>query len=125
MNNNTHKNTNLGIILTGVGIGNMDVTGRVRRVTYNSETWTAFQEGDILVTESTNITMVPMMEKAGAIVVVDGGLTSHAAIVGLNLGKPTIIRATDALKYLLNGDLVRVEASTGNICSTLENSLAS
>ncbi len=125
MKKSTNKQSNTNIILSGVGLGNNHVTGRVRKITYNSETWTTFQEGDILVTDSTNITMIPLMEKAGAIVVVDGGLTSHAAIVGLNLGKATIISAADALKYLRNGDLVRVEASTGNVCSTLGSPLAS
>ena len=39
------------------------------------------------------------MEKASAIIVERGGLTSHAAIVGLNLGKPTIVGAVGLQKY--------------------------
>ena len=35
--------------------------------------------------------MVPAIEKCSAIITVEGGLTSHAAVVGLNLGKPVVV----------------------------------
>ena len=37
------------------------------------------------------------IEKAAAIVTEDGGMTSHAAIVGINLGKPVIVSAKNIL----------------------------
>ena len=37
--------------------------------------------------------MNPYIEKAAAIVTQEGGMTSHAAIVGINLGKPVIVSA--------------------------------
>ncbi len=59
--------------------------------------------------------MVKYMEKASAIVVEQGGLTSHAAIVGLNLGKPTIVGATNATEIIKDGDTITVDSVTGRI----------
>ena len=59
--------------------------------------------------------MVEFMEKASGIIVEQGGLTSHAAIVGLNLGKPTIVGATDATKVLKDGEIVTVDTIAGRI----------
>ena len=46
--------------------------------------------GDILYVETTDTSMVAVMAKAGAIVVTRGGILSHAAIVGRELGVPVI-----------------------------------
>jgi pyruvate kinase len=59
--------------------------------------------------------MVRYMEKASAIVVEQSGLTSHTVIVGLNLGKPTIVGAKDATKIIKDGDTITVDAITGRI----------
>ena len=59
--------------------------------------------------------MVKFMERAGAIVTENGGLTSHGAIVGLNLDKPTIVGAEGATSILKDGEIVTVDSSTGQI----------
>lgn len=35
--------------------------------------------------------MIPAIEKAAALVVEEGGLTSHAAVVGVSIGIPVIV----------------------------------
>ena len=55
------------------------------------------------------------MERAGAIVAEHGGLTSHAAIVGLNLLKPTIVGVYDAMNTLKDGDIITVDSRSGQI----------
>ena len=55
------------------------------------------------------------MEKASAIVVEQSGLTSHAAIVGLNFGKPTIVGAKDATRILKDGEIITVDSIAGLI----------
>lgn len=40
--------------------------------------------------------MLPAFEKSAAVVVEEGGLTSHAAVVGINLGISVIVGAKDA-----------------------------
>ena len=41
--------------------------------------------------------MVPAIEKCAAVITQEGGLTSHAAVVGLNLGIPVIVGVDNAL----------------------------
>ena len=57
--------------------------------------------------------MNPYIEKAAAIVTEDGGMTSHAAIIGINLGKPVIVSARDILSNVEDGELVTVDAARG------------
>jgi pyruvate kinase len=105
------------VLVSGMGIGNKSAIGKVRIVTSDPESWKAFQDGDILVAESTDADLVSLMNRAAAIVTVEGGLTSHAAVVGLNLYKPTVVGVRDALDSLKDGDLVTVDAASGQIYS--------
>jgi pyruvate kinase len=54
------------------------------------------------------------MQRAVAIVVSDAGLSSHTAIVGLNLGKPVVLGVRIA-PHLPHGELVTVDAGRGMI----------
>jgi pyruvate,water dikinase len=75
----------------------------------------AFNEGDILVSEITEPSMVIMMNKAAAIVTDRGGLTSHPAIVSRELGIPCVVATNTATKQLKNGMRVKVDGSAGEI----------
>ncbi len=74
-----------------------------------------FQKGDILVASMTRPEMVVAMEKAGAIVTDEGGVTCHAAIISRELGKPCIIATKIATNVLMDGDVVEVDANKGII----------
>jgi len=76
---------------------------------------TKFNEGNILVSYSTNPSLVPAMNKAAAIVTNTGGITCHAAIVSRELKIPCIIGTKIATKVLKDGDFVEVDASSGII----------
>ncbi len=53
-------------------------------------------DGGVLVAKNTNKDYLPAMKKASAIIVEDGGLTSHAAVVGISMGIPVIVGANKA-----------------------------
>ena len=72
-----------------------------------------FKEGDILVMRSTYKEVVGYMEKASAIIVEEGGLTSHAIIAGLNLGKEVVVGAEDCTKKIKTGELLTVNGKLG------------
>jgi pyruvate,water dikinase len=72
-----------------------------------------FQEGDVLVSHTTNPDLVPAMEKASAIITDMGGLTSHAAIVSREMKKPCVVGSQNASKQLKDGDRVEVDADKG------------
>ena len=101
-------------ICKGIGIGRDTVEGVVRFVK-SGETCDSFKEGDILVTTMTDKEMNPYIEKAAAIVTEDGGMTSHAAIVGINLGKPVVVSATGILSAINDGEVITVDAARGAV----------
>jgi pyruvate kinase len=70
-------------------------------------------QGKVLVARTTNREWVPIMEVAAALVVEEGGLTCHAAVVGLSLGKPTVVGAEEATSRLANGQIVTVDGRRG------------
>lgn len=101
------------VLVQGIGIGQRAVSGRAV-VSRNAEDILArTKEGSILVTTSTDADLVPAMERAAAIITEEGGLTSHAAIVGLNLGKPVIVSAQGALAKVEDGALITVDPQRG------------
>ena len=103
------------VLLTGTGIGDRVGTGRVCVANSELDLLAKFEEKDIIVTNGTYKDMVKFMERASAIIAEEGGLTSHSAIVGLNLEKPTIVGATDATRILKDGDIVTVDSATGQV----------
>ncbi len=103
------------VLLTGQGIGSLVGTGRVCIVNTEEDLLNYFENGDIIVTNFTYKEMVKYMERSSAIIAEEGGLTSHSAIVGINLEKPTIVGAKNAREILKNGDIVTVDSTTGQI----------
>lgn len=103
------------IILKGIGVGKKSGIGRVVVGNTEAELLSKFEKGDILVCNSTDKDLVKFMEDATAIVVEEGGFTSHAAIVGLHLDIPTIIGAKNATTLLKDGDIVTVDSETGSV----------
>ena len=103
------------VLMRGMGIGNRVGTGRVIIGNSEGDLLSTFEDGDILVCRATYKDMVKFMERAGAIITEEGGLTSHGAIVGLNLNKPTVVGVDGATSELSNGDIVTVDSATGQI----------
>ena len=101
-------------ICQGIGIGRTTVEGLVRFVK-SGQTCENFNEGDILVTTMTDKDMNPYIEKAAAIVTQEGGMTSHAAIVGINLGKPVIVSAESILSKVEDGEFITVDTTRGAV----------
>jgi pyruvate kinase len=100
------------ILLQGTGLGKKAVTGRIR-VARNAMEAAQLQEGEILATPATDSGYIPYLSKAAGLLVEEGGLTSHAAVVALHMGLPVVVGATDALEYLQTGDLVTLDTVRG------------
>jgi len=99
------------ILSKGTGIGRRSYSGFARNVKFPEKD--VFNEGDILIAESTDARFVPLIARAGALVVEEAGLTSHAAITGLQYGIPTIVGAAKAFSKVENGQTLTVDALTG------------
>ncbi|MGF9963466.1 pyruvate kinase [Bacillus rhizoplanae] len=100
-------------IAKGQGIGRKTAKGKVVVATTAEEALANVTEGSILVTTSTDKDMIPAIEKAAALVVEEGGLTSHAAVVGVSIGIPVIVGVETATAILKNGQEVTVDAARG------------
>ena len=101
------------VLIKGTGIGNKSATGKVCVAADADELKDKFNDGDILVAVDTHRDMVPYMERAAGIITEHGGLTSHAAIVGINIGKPVIVGAQKATETLKDGQIVTVDSIRG------------
>lgn len=103
------------IIAKGQGIGRTVVTGKVVIAKSASEALSKMEDGAVLVTIGTDSDMIQAFERAGAVITEEGGLTSHAAIVGLNLNVPVIVGVSRATDILKDGMTVTVDSGRGHI----------
>jgi len=99
------------ILSRGTGIGRKSYSGIARKVQFPKKD--IFNDGDILIAETTDADYVPIIARAGAIVIVEGGLTSHAAIVALQYGIPAIVGAKGVFSKVSNGQTLTVDALSG------------
>lgn len=100
------------ILAEGLAVGEAIAVGRAR-VLKDPKEMDRFQEGEVLVTETTNPDWEPIMKKAAAIVTERGGRTSHAAIVARELGVPAVVGAVGATRSVPEGEEVTVSCAEG------------
>lgn len=74
-----------------------------------------FQRGDVLVTTMTQPNILMLIERAGAVLTDEGGITSHAAVLCRELQIPCIIGLHRATADLSEGDIVDVNATEGTV----------
>ncbi|KKB42166.1 pyruvate kinase [Bacillus thermotolerans] len=103
------------VLMKGQGIGRKSAYGRVVVAKDAKEALAKVEEGSILVTVGSDRDMVAAIEKCAALITEEGGLTSHAAVVGINLGLPVIVGVEDAVSKLTDGQEITVDASRGII----------
>jgi len=102
------------IIVKGTGVGKSAVSGEALVVTKESDLLN-LREGMILVSRMTDRDYLPALEKAAALVTEEGGLTSHGAIVAINLGKPAVVGVSGAVDEIKTGETITVDAIRGLI----------
>lgn len=97
---------------TGQSVGHQISSGKSRLI-LNSEAMNTLQEGEILITNTTNPDWEPIMKRAKAIVTDHGGRTCHAAIVARELGIPAVVGCGNATKILHNNEAITVSCAEG------------
>ncbi|WP_042459640.1 pyruvate kinase [Neobacillus dielmonensis] len=101
------------ILAKAQGIGRKSAFGKVVIAHNSSEALEKVKPGSVLVTIGSDREMVPALEKCSALITEEGGLTSHAAVVGLNLGIPVIVGVEGALSLFREGQEVTVDSTRG------------
>jgi len=110
------------VLVTGRPVGEKVATGVVRVVASTHEL-SAFQPGEVLVTDTTTPDWQPVMKKAAAIVTNRGGRTCHAAIVARELGVPAVVGTHDGTSRLKTGDTVTVSCAEGDLGKVYEGTV--
>ena len=105
------------VLAKGQGIGRKTAFGKAVIATSAKEALDKVNSGSILVTNATDRDMVPALEKCSALIVEEGGLTSHAAVVGLNIGIPVIVGVENATNILKDGLDITVDSRSGYVYS--------
>ncbi|MHB9145800.1 MAG: pyruvate kinase [Symbiobacteriia bacterium] len=106
------------VLIQGVGVAAAGVSSAVGRACVAASPEAArecFQRGDVLIALATDADWVPLMEQAKAIVTEEGGLTSHAAVVGISLGIPVVLGAVGATRQIPSGTVITVDGHRGLI----------
>lgn len=71
------------------------------------------QEGEIMVTESTNPAWTPLFATAKGLIMEYGGPASHGGIVAREYGIPAVVGIPSATSILRDGQRVRINGETG------------
>ena len=106
------QNPNSKILATGMSVGSKIGQG-VAKVIMSVKDIENFKEGEVLVTDMTDPDWVPAMKIAKAIVTNRGGRTCHAAIVGRELGVPTVVGTAIGTKKIKTGVKITVSCAGG------------
>ena len=100
------------IILKGQGIGHGIVSGRVSIIKSLFD-MNKRSRNKIVVVTGTDTEHIGLIEEAAGLIVEEGGLSSHAAIACMSLGKPIIIGAVDATELLLEDEQITMDVMRG------------
>lgn len=103
------------VLAKGQGIGRKSAYGKVIVANTAAEAQDKMTKGAILVSQSTDRDMMGALEQASAIITEEGGLTCHAAVVGLSLGIPVIVGIENATTILKDGQDITVDSVSGVI----------
>ncbi|MGN7297601.1 pyruvate kinase [Ferdinandcohnia sp. SAFN-114] len=102
-------------LANGQGIGRKSAFGKVVVANTPEEAEAKMYDGAVLVTTATDRDLVKYVEQASALITEEGGLTSHAAVVGLSIGIPVIVGVENATTLLKDGQDITVDSSRGVI----------
>ncbi|MFS0727304.1 pyruvate kinase [Paenibacillus sp. 1P07SE] len=111
------------LIAKGQGIGSQSATGKVVIARNAEEANAKTVRGSILVTTQTNKDYMPALEKAAAVITTQGGITSHAAVVCLNIGIPVVLGIAEAFNLMHDGMEVTIYGEVGVIYTGQANVL--
>lgn len=100
-------------VLQGMPLSPGSYEGQIRVVFDPSNS--KLQEGEIMVTESTNPAWTPLFITAKGLIMEYGGPVSHGGIVAREYGIPAVVGISSATSVLQDGQRVRINGETGTV----------
>ncbi len=101
--------------LAGLGIGDRVHRGVARVATDPDRVLQEMEPGDVLVAAWTAPSYNAVFSIAGGVVVQEGGLLCHAAVMARELSIPSVIGCREAMTAIGDGDLVEVDPIAGRV----------
>jgi len=113
---NLIKVHSVGVILAqGTGIGKRSVAGEAIVLKDSAGAAMRIRQGDILVAANLDRDYVPALEKAGALITEEGGITSPGAVMAMSMGLPVIVGVENATSILEDIGMITVDPARGLI----------
>jgi pyruvate kinase len=91
------------VLARGQGLGEPRVIGRVRRATGPISADFAVGHDEIIVTQSTDRTFLPVLARAAGLVSAESSPTAHCRLTALELGLPAVLGVQEGLDALQDG----------------------
>ena len=110
-------------LVQGSGVGDESTIGKLLLLQATQEAAAKMQKGDILVVKTTDKDYLPAIEKAAALVVETGSLTSHAAVVGTAMGIPVVVGAENGNSVISDGQIITADSRRGIVYKGATNAL--
>lgn len=104
--------------ITGTGVGSEPYEGRARTAANAEEAFDKLEPGDVLVTRTTSPAYNMVLTLVGGLVTAEGGPMCHAAVLSRELNIPAVVGANGALEAIADGDMVRIDPTTGSVTVT-------
>ena len=101
--------------LAGTGIGDAPYRGCARVARNAEDAIMRMEPGDVLVTPTTTPAFNAVLAIAGGLVVEEGGLVSHAAVMARELGLPAVVGVSGAVDAIADGSQVEVDPTQGRV----------
>ncbi|MGI6413138.1 MAG: pyruvate kinase [Syntrophomonadaceae bacterium] len=108
------------ILLEGIGLGKETVKGKAR-IVINPEDAEKINPGDIVVTTSAESFLAPYLSIISALIAEEGGLTSNAAVMGLNARIPVLVGAANCTSVLKDNMLITLDTPAGRVYRGMAN----
>jgi len=102
-----------GTRISGIGTSPGRATGRAKII--DDPARAAINKGDILIAKNTDPGWTPILSIAGGMIMEEGGLLNHCAIVARELGVPAIVGVPAATRRIQNNDLITMDGGLGVI----------
>jgi phosphohistidine swiveling domain-containing protein len=99
-----------------IGIGGSEGSAEgPARIVKNFDDLMLLDEGEVLITTATGESFNAFLHLVAAVVTDHGSFASHAAIMGREMGFPSVVGTTNATSRIANGDRVRVDGASGTV----------
>jgi pyruvate, water dikinase len=102
------------VLLEGLPASPGIISG-IAKVVPNIDDITKINKGDLLITNMTSPSWVPVMKKVSGIITNEGGRTCHAAIISRELGIPCVVGTEKATETIKDGDKITIDGYSGKI----------